>query len=201
MVQYVADMTALLAQLPALIGVIIGAVGSYVAVALGDRSRFRREQSAQWRAQRLVTYTDYSRALKVTVSVTFRASAHLGNDPNPHPLTPDEAAERLRSAYDARDIGWEAMLLLGAPQVVEAARSWFHAVSRMERFVKDQVRDPDAWRQLLEEQRQSRAAFYAAARRDLALPPGDGGLHMLDMTHADIRAAGAPPRQSSPAGE
>jgi hypothetical protein len=43
---YVADMTALLAQLPALIGVIIGAVGSQVAVTLGDRSRFGREQSA-----------------------------------------------------------------------------------------------------------------------------------------------------------
>jgi hypothetical protein len=194
-------MTALLAQLPALIGVIIGAVGSYVAVTLGDRSRFHREQLAQWRAQRLVTYTDYSRALKATVSVTFRASAHLGNDPNPHPLTPDEAAERLRGEYDARDIGWEAMLLLGAPQVVEAARSWFHVVSRMERFVQDEIRDPDAWRQLLEEQRRSRSAFYAAARRDLALPPGDGGLPALDMSHADIRAAGVTPRRATPTDE
>ncbi|MFI5910273.1 hypothetical protein [Dactylosporangium sp. NPDC051541] len=194
-------MTSLLAQLPALIGVIIGAVGSYTAVTLGDRSRFRREQSAQWRAQRLATYADYSRALKVTVSVTFRASAHLGNDPNPHPLTPDEAAERLRSAYDARDLGWEAMLLLGAPLVVEAARAWFHAASKMERFVQNQVRDPDAWRRLLEEQRATRAEFYSAARRDLALPPGDGGLHQLDMTHPDIRATGLTARLSSPIDE
>jgi hypothetical protein len=40
-------MSVFLQQLPALIGVVIGALGSYLAVVRGDRMRFRREQAAR----------------------------------------------------------------------------------------------------------------------------------------------------------
>src|SRR5690348_16220165 len=103
-------MSALLQQLPALVGVVIGALGSYLTLTLGDRARFRREQAAQWRERRLVAYTDYSRAIKTTISVISRLSAQLGNDPHPDPMAAAEASPRLRRARDARDAAWETML-------------------------------------------------------------------------------------------
>ncbi|MYW20578.1 hypothetical protein GT039_34690, partial [Streptomyces sp. SID2955] len=91
-------MTAFLQQLPALIGVVIGALGSYLAVVRSDRARFRREEAARWEERRLAVYSEYARTLKRAVTLTYRVAAHLGNDPHPHPLSPDEAAPLLAQA-------------------------------------------------------------------------------------------------------
>src|SRR5690242_17412072 len=117
-------MSAFIQQLPALIGVVIGALGSYLAVVRGDQARFRREQAARWEERRLAVYTDYARTLKQAVTLTYRVAAHLGNDPHPHPLSPEEAAPLLAEAGLARDPAGEALLLLGSTAVVEKARVW-----------------------------------------------------------------------------
>ncbi|MDQ0766343.1 hypothetical protein QFZ32_000994 [Streptomyces canus] len=46
-------MPAFIQQLPALIGVVIGALGSYLAVVRSDRARFHREKAARWEERRL----------------------------------------------------------------------------------------------------------------------------------------------------
>ncbi|MFS4097165.1 hypothetical protein [Streptomyces sp. AF1A] len=165
-------MTAFIQQLPALIGVVIGALGSYLAAMRGDQARFRREQAARWEERRLAVYTDYARTLKKAVSLTYRVAAHLGNDPHPHPLSPEEAAPLLAEAELGRDPAGEALLLLGSREVVEKARVWVVTLLEMERFVRQRTRDPEAWRELLERQRAGREGYYAAVREDLALPPG-----------------------------
>lgn len=81
-------MSAFLQQLPALMGVVIGALGSYLAVVRSDRARLRRESEARWEERRLAVYSDYARTVKTSVTLTYRVAAHLGNDPHPHPLTP-----------------------------------------------------------------------------------------------------------------
>ncbi|MEO3766885.1 hypothetical protein [Streptomyces sp. B8F3] len=162
-------------QLPALIGVVIGALGSYVAVMHGERVRFRRERTVRWEDRRLAAYQAYALAVKSTVSPLFRVAAHFGNDANPHPLPPREAGPGLGDASQARDLAWEEMLLLGSPEVVEAGRAWAQTVAAMERFVRDGTRDPGAWSALVGEQRVAREAYYAAARRDVALGPGHSG--------------------------
>ncbi|MGP3986897.1 hypothetical protein [Streptomyces sp. 3N207] len=166
-------MSAFLQQLPALIGVVVGALGSCLAVILSDRARFRREQMARWEDRRLTAYTDYAGSLKAMISVVFRVSAHFGNDPHPHPLTPAEASPRLASASEARDQAWETMLLLAAPEVVDVAHAWARTVAEM--FVWGEVHDPDAWSTLLGNQRVARERFYTAARRDISLPTGHPG--------------------------
>ncbi|MET8784904.1 hypothetical protein [Streptomyces sp. NPDC004589] len=168
-------MSAFIQQLPALAGVVIGSLGSYLAVMLGDRTRFRREQTVRWEDRRLTAYSDYARSQKTIVSLLFRVSAHLGNDPHPHPLPPEEAATQLGSASETRDLAWEALLLLGNADVAGAAHEWARVVADMERFVRDQIGDPDGWSALLENQRVAREKYYATARRDASLPPGHSG--------------------------
>ncbi|WP_405661605.1 hypothetical protein [Streptomyces sp. RK9] len=169
-------MSEFLSQLPALIGVVIGAMGSYVAVMRGERVRFRREREARWEERRLAVYTEYARVLKQTVTLTYRIAADQGNDPHPHPLSAEEAEPQLAEAADARDPAGEALLLLGAPRVVERARVWVIVVIEMERFLRTGAHDdPEAWQDLLTRQRTAREGYYAAVREDLGLPPGHSG--------------------------
>lgn len=162
-------------QLPALIGVVIGALGSYAAVMHSERVRFRRERIIRWEDRRLAAYQAYAQAVKMTVSLLFRVGAHFGNDSNPNPLSPQDAGPRLGDASQARDLTWEEMLLLGSPEVVEAGHAWAETVAAMEQFARDGTQDPGAWSVLVRNQRASREAYYAAARRDVALGPGHSG--------------------------
>ncbi|SME92829.1 hypothetical protein [Streptomyces sp. Amel2xC10] len=165
-------MSAFIQQLPALIGVVIGALGSYLAIVRSDGARFRRETAARWEERRLAVYADYARALKKSVNLTYRVASHLGNDPHPHPLSPAEAEPLLAEATDGRDPAGEALIMLGSREVVERARVWVTAVMDMERFLREGTRDPRGWQALLERQRAGREGYYTAVRADLALPPG-----------------------------
>lgn len=181
-------MSAFIQQLPALIGVVIGALGSYLAVVRGDRVRFQREQAARWEDRKFAVYADYARALKRSVTLTYRVAAHLGNDPHPHPLTPQEAEPQLAEATIARDPAGEALILLGSPTVVERARTWVVVVMDMEAFLRAGTRDPAAWQALLERQRAGREGYYRAVREDLALPPGHSARWALP-------SSGTPPQR------
>ncbi|MEV5319620.1 hypothetical protein AB0K92_18520 [Streptomyces sp. NPDC052687] len=165
-------MSEFIQQLPALLGVVIGALGSYLVVMRGEQVRFRQERAARWEERRLAAYADYARQLKKTITLTYRVASHLGNDPHPHPLTPEQAEPLLAEAADARDPAGEALILLGSREVVDRARAWVVAVLAMERFLRAGTRDPEAWQELLERQREAREDYYAAVRADLALPPG-----------------------------
>ncbi|MEW2046686.1 hypothetical protein [Streptomyces sp. NPDC005476] len=165
-------MTAFLQQLPALLGVVVGALGSYAAVVRSDRARFRRERSARWEERRLSVYSDYARTLKASVNLTYRVAAHFGNDPHPHPMSPQEAEPLLAQATDRRDPSGEALIMLGSRDAVERARVWVRVVMDMERFLRDGTHDPQAWQALLERQRAGREGYYTAVREDLDLPPG-----------------------------
>lgn len=167
-------MSSFIQQLPALLGVVIGALGSYLAIVRSDRARFRRERAARWEERRLAVYSDWARALKASVTLTYRVASHLGNDPHPHPLSLTEAEPLLAEASVARDPSGEALLMLGSREVVEKARAWVVVVLEMEQFLRDGTRDPAAWQALLDRQRAGREAYYAAVREDLALPPGHG---------------------------
>lgn len=163
----------------------IGALGSYLAITRGDQARFRREQAARWEERRLSVYGDYARSVKATVTPAYRVAAHLGNDPHPHPLAPEAAEALLADASDARDPAWEALLLLGAPEVVAQGRRWAAVANAMESFLREQITDPVRWSALLEQQRVARERYYAAARVDLALPPGHPGRQPIEPPARD----------------
>jgi len=61
----------LLEQLPALVGVVLGAAGGYLINAMADRARWRREKEARWESHRMQTYAAYGHAVKaVTLLAT-----------------------------------------------------------------------------------------------------------------------------------
>lgn len=165
-------MAALVQQLPALTGVVIGALGSYPAVVRGDRARFRRERVARREERRFAVYAGWAQALKQQVTPTYRVAAYLGNDPHPHPPSPQDAEPLLAEIRTAREPHGEALVLLGSPKAVEQAREWIVTVLEMERSVRVGTRDPAAWQGLLERRRAGREGYYTSVRDDLGLTPG-----------------------------
>jgi hypothetical protein len=174
MPRYGAWVASFVQQLPALTGVVVGVLGSLVVATVGDRARFRRDQHSRWQDRRLAAYSDYARAMKANVNVMFRLAAHFGNDPNPHPLKPEEAEALLARSVEARDMAWEMVLLVGSAEVAAAARGWFLTIAALERSAHRTERDPASWEDLVTRQFDARLEFYNAVRRDLAL--GTGGI-------------------------
>ncbi|MEU9606448.1 hypothetical protein [Streptomyces sp. NPDC048057] len=168
-------MSAFVQQLPALIGVVVGAIGSYLAITRGDRARFQREQEVRWEERRLALYADYARDLKRSVTLAYRLAAHFGCDSHPHPLAPADAEPLFAEAANARDASGEALLMLGAQEVVASAREWVTVVMDMEAFLRGATHDPERWAALPPAQRAARARYYESVRRDLALPAGHSG--------------------------
>ncbi|MFI7005365.1 hypothetical protein [Streptomyces sp. NPDC050145] len=176
-------MSDFIKQLPALLGVMIGAFGSYVVVMRGDRARFRREHAARWQERQLAAYTDYALTLKKTVTLHRRVAAHLGHDGYPHPLPPTKAAPLLVDATDARSAAGEGLLMLGSAEVVEAAHGWALTVMEVEGLVRAPGCTADTWSAQIEKQRVAREKYYTAIRRAMELPPGHSGRWQLPPTH------------------
>jgi hypothetical protein len=165
-------MAGLSAQLPSLIGVLVGASASLMVTTVGDRSRFRRDELARWRDRRLAVYTDYARAMKANVNVMYRWADYLGNRSSPHELTPERARPLLAASVEARDQAWETLSLVGSRDVAAAANAWFDVVVVMERSIQASVEDTAVWDELFSRHGNARQRFYDAARADLALSDG-----------------------------
>ncbi|MEV0091795.1 hypothetical protein [Streptomyces sp. NPDC050738] len=62
-------------QAGALLGVIVGAGGSYIAAGLNERSRWRRAREERWDEKKFHTYTTYAHTLKAQLRVAERIGA------------------------------------------------------------------------------------------------------------------------------
>lgn len=71
-------MQSLVQQLPALIGVLLGALATYAATSATERARWRRTQSIRWDDKRLAAYADYASAVKKLSSLSVRLAAYRG---------------------------------------------------------------------------------------------------------------------------
>jgi hypothetical protein len=165
-------MSGLVQQLPALIGVVIGALASYLAGAAAERARWRREQSSRWDDKRAEAYADYAYAIK-NVYIQCLRTAELRRQGDGSEMTNyEEALAELRKLTDERTAKWELVLLLGNPETIAAARAWHRRIWQAERFARGERADVDQWDALLDDINVDRALFYAAARRDLGITSG-----------------------------
>jgi hypothetical protein len=164
-------MSEIARQLPALIGVVIGALASYLAGAAAERARWRREQSSRWDERRAEAYADYGHAVKNVYVQSMRAVtvSQAGAKPAAH----REALAELGRLTDERTAKWESVLLLGNPATIAAARTWHRRVWQIERFARGDRTDTAELDSVHAQVNADRDRFYAAARRDLGIRTGD----------------------------
>ena len=165
-------MKSLVDQLPALIGVVLGAVGAMASASLTDRLRWRREQEVRWDERRLEAYLTFASTLKEIHSLAFRLSAM--NRPGSHhpPIDREVARELIAQANIRKTKDWESLLLLGDEGTVAAGRRWRDAVMQVERIAQAEPWDGSRWDSAVEEVDLARDRFHAAARRGLGVRGG-----------------------------
>jgi hypothetical protein len=165
-------MSDLIRQAPALIGVAVGALASFLVTTASERNRWRREQASRWDDKRADAYAEYGNSVKNLHELCKRIAAYRGLQTWTEPLDPAEGLEDLARSAAERAAKWEIVLLLGSPAAVVAARSWHRQVWQMELFAQGVRTDNTQWRTLLDDVAAARYRFYDAARRDLGITSG-----------------------------
>jgi len=185
-------MNTLLIQFPALLGVVIGATGSYVATSLTERSRWRRSQAVRWDEKRLAVYADYANSVKRLFQIAMRIAAHRGLPVTGEPLTPEAGKEVLAQAELDRATKFETVLLLGEPSVIIAARRWHSAAWKIDWYARDLIEDTDSFESDVKAANRARAEFYARVREDLGVRGKTPEPEPLDWAHPSKMRRRAP---------
>ncbi|MEU1280259.1 hypothetical protein [Streptomyces sp. NPDC005805] len=168
---------AVLDQLPALIGVVVGSIGSYAAQSLTERRVWRRQRDERWDEKRFETYGRYAGALKAQLRIAQRIGASLGFADVTDPLEPAEGLPLFADAESVRATEWESVLLVGDAATIAAARNWHETVWTVELLIREGPVDAQLWTRAHQLASAARDSFYESARRDLGIkgtPPPSG---------------------------
>jgi hypothetical protein len=165
-----------LQQLPALIGVVVGALATWAATSAAERAKWRRSQSVRWDEKKLTAYAEYSHAVKQLISAATRLEDQRRSDGEG--VTSADAASTiaageaaLAAAEDERTMKWESVLLLGSSDVITAARAWHQSAFRLEWIALGRATDMP-WDEAIASVSRTRRAYYEAAKADLGIGIG-----------------------------
>lgn len=156
-------------QLPALLGVVVGAAMAYTSTSLTERSRWRRGQAVRWDERRLSVYADYGNAVKEFVLLSSRIAAARGVNPSSQPLVPDDANLAMLSETAVRcSVLSETIRLLADTDTITAARKMAHLSWRLEWFADGRLESsPEKWEQAFIEYKDARNEYLNCARQNL----------------------------------
>jgi hypothetical protein len=163
-------MGTFLDQLPTLLGVGVGALGTLLSTQLNERTHWNRTRAARWDERRLEAYAQFARALKEVHYVSVRLTS-----PQFHQTAEQRAEElgRLEQAEAERTKSWESMLLLGDEATVNAGREWRRSVTELVFAARDRANPGFEREAVLREVNQARDEFYRAARAGLNVSGGN----------------------------
>lgn len=109
------------------------------------------------------SYAEFANAVKEVFTVATRIAAGRGLVYAADPLMPgEESASALSDGETRRARAWESVLLLGAPETVEAGRAWWHEVWRFVWFARGWLDDPQQWEAAQAESDAARQRFMSA---------------------------------------
>ncbi|MFF4813274.1 hypothetical protein ACFY2K_01680 [Kitasatospora sp. NPDC001309] len=155
----------MITQIVTLVGVLLGALTSFVATGWAERVKHRRLMASRWDERKLDTYVQYATCVKEIAAVAKRAvDAEAGSTERAEFLATMERAEIQRSAL------FETLVLLASPAAVEAAKAVNVALWESEIAAREHggVQDGAALVELLN-------AYHLQARLDLGVGNPVGG--------------------------
>jgi hypothetical protein len=191
-------MATVVQQLPALIGVAVGALASYLVSSATERRRWERQQSTRWDEKRAQAYVDYGNAVKNVFNKCGSIANFRGLGWMHEQINETDALSELGQLARERPAKWESLLLLGDTETLLAAREWHRLVGKLQRFVRNNKTDVGEWRALFVQAQAARTRFYHAARRDLGIRetsfPAAGPWDELETSEAEAdRSPEVPP--------
>lgn len=166
-------MNPVVQQLLTLAAVVLGAGSTFTATTLTERAKWRRSQDTRWDDKRLAAYSEYANALKQYVQVSYRLAAARGYPAVALPVDIEVGLKALADAEAEKTIKWEAVLLLGSPQAVAAARAWNRAAWDLGWAARGHVIEHAEYVRMYSEMGRRRNEFYESARLDLGVRSGE----------------------------
>ncbi|GAB3168126.1 hypothetical protein GCM10027059_30300 [Myceligenerans halotolerans] len=165
-------MDAFLAQLPTIVGVVIGVVGTLATTAVTDAARWRREQRVRFDKQVLDVSAEYVASIREIVQTLASMTVHLRQGDKSPPLDADEGYTRLQAANHRRMLAWESLCLIADDDTVATGGRMWHVSANLEYKIRDlDAFDPADWEPLDREIRNQQKRFYQAVRRSLGIGP------------------------------
>ena len=92
-------------QLPAILGVIVGALGTLLVTNFTDKARWRRDQAVRWDTRRLDAYVALAAIVKEIHAVALRVSAPDRRYSKSRPIDREQAMGLLDEANAPADEG------------------------------------------------------------------------------------------------
>jgi hypothetical protein len=160
---------SLVDQLPALIGVVVGAGLSFTSTTVTERGRWRRSQAVRWDERKLAAYAEFGNAVKDMVLLANRIAAGLGLNQYTQPLERDDAAiAALAEAAAQVSLLSETMRLLADEDTFAASREMKHRAWQLEWFARGAAEGtPAAWKAAFAAYRDARDEYLRRARVSL----------------------------------
>ncbi|MGW7349914.1 hypothetical protein [Streptomyces sp. NPDC054784] len=119
-------------QIITLIGVLLGAITSFLATTFVERARFRQALVTRWDERKLSMYIEYASCVKDAVRTAKQAlEAHDRGRDNAESLANMEAAESRRS------VSFEGLVLLADEATAEAAKQVNERLWRLLRCARE----------------------------------------------------------------
>jgi hypothetical protein len=168
----VSSMSAFFSQLPALVGVVVGALASYLVTSAGERSQWRRAQQTRWDEKRAAAYAEYGYFLKRKLHAVLRLAVDRGVPLHGYAGVGGQVDEELTRAESERSAKWEMVVMLGDPDAVLAARDYTLLVLSLEKIARQRPVDPNSWDDVVRKLEVARIQFYGAVRADLGVRHG-----------------------------
>ncbi|MER6311238.1 hypothetical protein [Streptomyces sp. NPDC001657] len=147
----------MISQIVTLVGVLIGALTSYLATASAERAKHRRTLETRWDERKLATYIEYMALVKEAQRAAKEAWA------SPEDCT--EALAAMEAAEGRRSLAFESLVLLAHPSAIEAA----HEVNRALWRVIAQARELSTVALPTPEVIHALNVLHQEARRDLGI--------------------------------
>jgi hypothetical protein len=156
------------AQLPALIGVLLGAIGTYSVTALTERKRWKRQIATRWDERRVIAYMEYAHAIKKTISICVKLASQRGVGVELNFLAPAYSDADLAAAEEDRTVSWEAVLLFGSDEAIMAGRKWHESVFLLESIAIGKEADLP-WDLAIKATSRARGEFYRVVKREIGM--------------------------------
>lgn len=160
-------------QVFTLVGVALGALSSFLATSISERSRHRRETTRAWEQRKYDCYAEYVQEVKATTIVARRIAAAAGlTDRSGDRLDPGDGAALLTDAEVRRSIAGEKLRLLSDAQTTLAAADLSQAAWQLEWLARGKIPDASAeqWKAADEAFIRAFDRFHQCARLELGVP-------------------------------
>jgi hypothetical protein len=157
-------------QFITLLGVLIGALVTFVGSTWAERLKWRRAIETRWDEKRFTAYADYAVSVKRYVTALRRVGAGMKFDSAAHPLDRASGLPEIDNAEVERAAAFEQVLLLGDQAAVDAARAWHRAAWELAYLIQGiSAGGKTEWQAAMKQVWLARAKFYECARLSLGV--------------------------------